>query len=1166
MENKNPQEPVTPPLPENSEQPTAESKDEAATTQSISRHPTGTPDKTGGWWNSADTIPPAHPLPTIPPTTARASVPPPSGTPPFTTSVEEPSARSDSEDTNGWYFQPDETRSQPAAPAQPVSPPPPRQIPTQPPSPTMVSPSHAQTRVTPPRPSPETRPSAFSNNRQGPPTPLPRRVSEVDVNATRVSPVQRSNTAGARRVGPPTSSPNPVLRHTPPPVSPPSKPTPPPPPSRPSGARRAAGCLLRLFIILSFIIVILLLAGGSYAIYYYYSIARNLPNVSQLKSRVSQFETTRILDRNGNTLYEILDPNAGRRSYTPLSKISPYLIAATIATEDKDYYSHQGFDPVAIVRALWQNYITSGNGPGASTITQQLARALLLSPEERYERTFERKAREIVLAAELTRQYTKEEILEIYLNEIYYGNLAYGIEAAAETYFNTTASNLTLNQAAFLAGLPQAPSVYDIYTNRSETLRRHKTVLMLMYNLSQEKNCIYISNGATVAPVCVDAATTAQAASEMESYEFKPNQTSIRYPHWVNYVRSLLEAQFDPQTIYRSGFTVYTTLDPGLQDEAQRIVTEHVQSLAGQNVTDGALVAIRPNTGEILAMVGSADFYNDAISGQVNMAVSNTRQPGSSIKPLTYAAAFEKGWNPATILWDVPTDFPPSGDPNDPREPYQPVNYDGRYHGPVSIRTALANSYNIPAVKALQFVGIFDNTNTPAPDGLISFARRLGITSLTRPDYGLALTLGGGEVSLLEMTGAYAVFANSGRRVAPVAITKITDHTGSVVYQYEVPPGDQVMRVEHAYLISSILSDYNARIPAFGTDPVINLPFPAAAKTGTTNDFRDNWTVGYTPDVAIGVWVGNADYTPMQNTTGLTGAAPIWAQTMQFAIQQLTGSNPTPFSRPPGVVDRVVCSISGAQPSQWCSDQRTEIFASDQLPPAASNDLWQKTLIDTWTGLRASAACADFSEEKFAININDYWGIKWIKENGEGQAWAQQMGFTPPIFFAPQRECKADDPRPIIQFTNLSEGQTISVNPLELFGVIDASADFDYYRIDYGIGEMPIEWRTLIDHASAPIRQTDKITTWDLKDLPPGVITLRIYLHSTRDTYAEKKIHINIQVPTPTPTPSPTPTTTPTVTPTPTHTLTPTLTPTPEPTATLLPPPIPSESTPTPNP
>ncbi|MEN9561836.1 MAG: hypothetical protein RIR73_80, partial [Chloroflexota bacterium] len=337
------------------------------------------------------------------------------------------------------------------------------------------------------------------------------------------------------------------------------------------------GCLTRGLIFSAFAFVILGLCVGSILVYQYYSIASELPDVADLKNRTSQFQTTRILDRNGQVLYELNDPTAGRRNYIPLSEISPSLVAATIATEDKDFYSNAGFDPVAIVRALWTNYITDGQGGGASTITQQLARALLLSPEERTQRTVSRKAREIILAAEITRRYSKDEILELYLNEIYYGNLAYGIEAASETYFNKTARDLTLGEAAFLAGLPQSPAIYDVYTNPEGTLTRQQQVLVLMFELSQTESCIEVSNSEE--RVCVDPIAATTAAEQIKTYSFvPPSFGATKYPHWVNFIRAELEELYDAQTIYRSGFVVYTTLDPVLQDQAQTLVTNQVAS------------------------------------------------------------------------------------------------------------------------------------------------------------------------------------------------------------------------------------------------------------------------------------------------------------------------------------------------------------------------------------------------------------------------------------------------------------------------------------------------------------------------------------------------------------------------------------------------------------
>lgn len=1017
---------------------------------------------------------------------------------------------------------------------------------------------------------------------------LPARVDEQDQNATRVTP------AAYNYPGHPlTGQPDPKLPSATPPsglsgrtrpnhpsqsfpeqVARPGRPTPigvtrpsapiSPAPSRP--AKRRLGCFWRGVIILLFAGIIVFLLVASIGVFQYFRIASSLPDVSELRQRASQFETTRIYDRNGNILYEINDPTAGRRTYVPLEEISPFVIAATIATEDKAFYSHPGFDIVALTRALWVNYTTGGQGGGASTITQQLARILLLSPEERYERTLQRKAREIVLAAEITRRYSKDDILELYLNEIYYSNMAYGIEAAALTYFNTSAQQLTLGQAAFLAGLPQSPGVYDIYTNREQTLTRLQSVLVLMYQLSKEENCIYVST--SVQPVCVDELAAANAYQEIITYNFEPNLQTFRYPHWVTYIRSLLEAQVDPQTIYRSGFNVYTTLDPGIQNAAEQAVAQQLAGLQDRNVTNGAVIVIRPLTGEVLAMVGSADFYNEAISGQVNMALS-PRQPGSAIKPLTFVAAFEKGWTPSTLIWDVPVSLPPSGQPNDPMPPYKPENYDGRYHGPVTLRSALANSYNIPAVKALQFVGIYDDPLTPQADGLVNFAQRLGISTLTRTDYGLSLTLGGGDVTLLELTSAYGVFANGGRKISPVAITKITDFTGATLFQYQPPAGEQAIRSEHAYLISSILSDNDARSPMFGTNSVLNQPFQVAVKTGTTNDYRDNWTIGYTPDVVVGVWVGNADYTPMQSTTGLTGAAPIWSSVIQSAVSILTGGNPTPFVRPANIVEKVICSISGTEPSEWCPTQRSEIFAGDQPPLPASQDLWRKTKLDTWTNLEASSFCSDFTEEKFVLNITDPDGLKWVRETDEGRNWAAGIGFTETILFMPERECRFEDPHPNIVFAGLSDRMQITTGPLDLYLVADATADFKRFRLDWGIGEKPVEWKTLLENVTIPYRVPEKVISWDLKDVPPGIITLRLYMESVLGTYAEKNIRLDIQLPTATPTPTPTmtETPTPTFTPTPTGTYTPTPLPTntPEPSHTPTPSqtPVPTE-TPTP--
>lgn len=903
------------------------------------------------------------------------------------------------------------------------------------------------------------------------------------------------------------------------------------PPMPPRKVKSRQGKKGRGWLIALITLLVLFLIGTVVAIMIYFDIAKTLPSVDELQNRASQFETTHILDRNGNILYDIVDPNAGKRTYVTLDRISPYVIAATIATEDKEYYNHPGFDLVALARALYTNYTSGEIVSGASTITQQLARMLLLT-DERFEQSYERKAREIILAAEITRRYSKDQVLELYLNEIFYGNLSYGIEAAANTYFNTTASELNLWQSAFLAGIPQSPAIYDVYNNREGTVARFNTVLVLMNRASKENDCIKIGDERD--PVCVDAMHVVEAVSNLENYQFVKRDLGMEFPHWVVFIQSLLESQFDAQTIYRSGFTVYTTLDPEMQRDAERAVSNQLAQMAGKNATNGAVVVMNPQNGEILSMVGSADFNNPDISGQVNMAITKTRQPGSAIKPLTYLAAFEKDWTPSTLIWDVPTKFRPSTDPYDSSPDYEPVNYDGRFHGPVLLRDALANSYNIPAVKALEYVGIYDDPDTPEADGFINFAKRLGITSLDRDDYGLSLTLGGGEVSLLEMTAAFQVLANEGRKISPVAITKVVDHTGNVLYEYLPNAGEQVIRAEHAYLMASILSDPIARAPMFGSNSVLNLPFAAAAKTGTTNDIRDNWTLGYTPDLVVGVWVGNADYTPMVNTSGVEGAAPIWADVMVAGINRYKGGQATSFVRPAGIVDYQICAISGAQPSDYCPAYKNEIFASDQAPLKKDQDLWYKAIVDGWTSLSASSACSEYTKEVLAINVEDKSAIEWLKTQ-PGRDWASGKGFPDPLVVKPERECRADDPRPIIELHGIGDGVVIRDNPFVISGVLNATANFKQVTLHWGKGTDPTEWYRIVpDWITYPISSPSEIVRWDLSDIDETVITLRVTMHSTQNTEVQKKWVLRLEIPEPTPTETPTPTPPlPTETPTP---------------------------------
>ena len=769
--------------------------------------------------------------------------------------------------------------------------------------------------------------------------------------------------------------------------------------------KRSTTLLVQSFFIVALAFAFTFFVSLGLAIAGYTYIAASLPAPEELQTRSFAFASTKIYDRNGGLLYEVFDPQGGRRTLVPLERISPYLRQATIATEDKHFYQHPGVDPIGIARAVWQNVTEKSIVSGASTIPQQLARTVFLSPEERVQRTLSRKIKEAVLATEITRRYSKDAILEIYLNTIYYGNLAYGVEAAAETYFGKTAAELSLAEAALLAGLPQSPAIYDPFTNPEAAKARQSIVLGLM----AEEGYI----------------TPAQAeAARSEELQFVAQRTDIRAPHFVTYVRQLLEQKYGSAVLYQGGLQVYTTLDPRLQGIAERVAREQIAALADKHVTNASLVAIRPGSGEILAMLGSVDFFNPEIDGQVNVAM-RLRQPGSAIKPVTYVTAFEKGWTPATLIMDVPTEFPDGAN-----RPYKPTNYDEKFHGPVLVRTALGSSYNIPAVKTLQYVGL------PA---FLEMAHRLGINSLNRPDYGLSLTLGGGDVTLLELTGAYAVFANGGRRVPPVAVLRIVDNYGRVIEEYQPPEGQEVILPQHAYLITSILSDNEARTPAFGPNSVLKLSRPAAVKTGTTNDWRDNWTIGYTPDLVTGVWVGNSDNTPMAHISGVTGAGPIWHNFMEEALAE---APPREFTRPEGIETIEICADSGTIPSPVCPRKKLEIFAAGQGPLGPEHDIHQMVRIDRTTGQLATEFCPEslVEEKYFQVYPPD------------GREWAEQHGILQP----PTETCTLHTgPAQVAIFQPLEGEQVEGVVPV--VGRANRP-DFSHYVVEYGVTHDPGGW------------------------------------------------------------------------------------------------------------
>jgi 1A family penicillin-binding protein len=583
--------------------------------------------------------------------------------------------------------------------------------------------------------------------------------------------------------------------------------------------------------------------------------SRDLPDPYKIIDRSVPL-STKIYDRTGEILlYEIHGPE--KRSLVNINDIPKYAVNATIAVEDKNFYKHSGISLWGILRGQIVPRLQGKRSQGGSTLTQQFVKNAILTNE----RALSRKIKEWVLSYRLEQKFSKEEILQLYFNEIPYGSSAYGIESAASYYFDKGAKDLTIAESAVLAALPQAPSYYSPYgSNLDALIARQHTVLDLMSEQG------YISS------------EEAENAKK-EELKFKKRAENIKAPHFVMYIRQLLGEKYGDTVIEQSGWKIITTIDWPAQEEAEKIVTEQAEKNAeSYNAQNAALVALSTENSEILAMVGSKDYFNDEIDGQFNVALA-PRQPGSSLKPLVYLAAFNKGFRPDTILFDLNTNFAASG------PAYEPKNYNLREHGPVSMRQALAGSLNIPAVKTLYLAGM---------DNVLEMAAKFGYTSLTDKDrYGLSLVLGGGEVSLLEHANAYAGFAREGVAKDSVAILKIEDSKGKVIEELEENKGRRALEKEPVRSLSGVLSDNGARAFIFGENNYLTLPDrQVAAKTGTTNDYHDAWTMGYTPQIAVGVWVGNNDNTAMSSgADGSQIAAPIWQKMMKFLHKDLPAEN-----------------------------------------------------------------------------------------------------------------------------------------------------------------------------------------------------------------------------------------------------------------------------------
>lgn len=822
---------------------------------------------------------------------------------------------------------------------------------------------------------------------------------------------------------------------------------------------RFLGRLLLAFVKLS-LLALILLAIVAFVIYQTYvrELLADLPDPEVIGQR-RPAETTQIYARDGQTLlYELVDPQGGRRTVVPFDEIPQILKDATIAVEDAGFYENPGVDLRGIVRAVWLNYQAQEVVSGGSTITQQLVRNVLMTPEERTSVSVERKIREAILAYNVSRQYSKEQILSIYLNEVYYGNQAYGVEAAAQAYFGKHVWELTDAEATLIAGLPQSPTNLDPFTNLEGAKERQKVTLDLMarfgYLTRQEADALYAM------PV-----------------QLTPQTTDVMMPHFVFYIRQLLEQQYGPDKLYRGGLRVVTTLDMYWQVQAERIVRERVAELRERDATNASVIMLSPDN-HIMAMVGSADYNDPSIDGKVNVALS-LQQPGSALKPIVYATAMQRDWTPATVIWDEPTEFVSADN-----VVYAPRNYDNAWHGPQRLRMSLANSLNIPAVKALEYVGV---------ESFVEQAHALGITTLNNPDqYGLPMALGANEVRLIDLTNAYSSFQNGGRKRDPIGILKVTDSRGAVLESNSTDPGKQVLGTngpQIAYLITNILSDNIARQYMFGFGNVMELPDerPAAVKTGTSNDWRDSWAVGYTPDITVGVWVGNTDNTPMDEVAGSNGAGVIWQDIMATYHE---GRPIRDFEQPTGISEVAICTDTGSLASDACPRTTDEVFVAGTEPQTSDVQFQEVRVAQDGTCLPASYTLpSEIEEETYIVYPPAF------------REWAIGVGIPqPPTDICPP----SDDPEGnLALISEPEESTTITDTQVFIRGIARGP-----YLLEFGEGRDPEEWEEITRNS---VSVNDNVLgVWRTDELSPGEYTLRLQVTVGSSRPAENQLIVRI--------------------------------------------------------
>jgi 1A family penicillin-binding protein len=846
---------------------------------------------------------------------------------------------------------------------------------------------------------------------------------------------------------------------------------------------RSRADLIRLMAVLGFFGILGMTLFGALAFAWY---SKDLPQPDKIVRR--EGFATKILDRNGELLYDVFADQ--RRTPVELEQIPDYLEQATIAIEDKNFYSHQGFDPLGWVRALFNTVFRFKRLAGGSTLTQQLVKNVLLTPQ----RAISRKIKEFVLSVQIEKKYSKDEILKMYLNESPYGGTAWGVAAASETYFGKEINELDLIESAILAGLPQAPSLYSPFGQNSENYKtRTRDVLRRM------REDGYISKD-----------QEDQALQDLNQVSFVTADAGFKAPHFVMYVRQQLIDRYGERLVEQGGLKVTTSLDWKLQEKAQAIVSEEIAKVESLHITNGSSITLDTTTGEILSMVGSKDYFADDYDGKVNVTLS-LRQPGSAIKPVNYVTAFSKGFSPASMIMDVETEFPGGAD----NPVYKPKNYDGKVRGPVNLRSSLGNSLNIPAVKLLQLVGVKDMLETAYKMGLTA----LEPTTANVNRFGLSLTLGGGEVRLINMASAYSAFANGGLKVDPVSILKVEDQNGKVLEEFKPIAGPRVLSEAEAFLISEILSDNSSRSITFGINSFLNISGrQVAVKTGTTNDQRDNWAIGWTPSLITGVWVGNNDNSPMQRVaSGISGATPIWRR---ITLASLEGKPVQGWSPPKDLIQLDVDSISGFPAHDGYSSYK-EYFIKGTQPTTADPIHTKLKLCKGQDKLATETmiATGDFEEKEFFVfqeadpggGSRNRWqeGIDaWIGSQGDSR-------YHPPTEFCGEGNAI------VVQIENPDDHQQVNSNDVQIKVKVTANQDVKKVEV----------------YADGSLKKTFSGKPYEvIINLGDGTHTLKVRAEDSKGNVGDKEIKIGVNKPwnwspSPTPSPSPSPSPLPSVSP-----------------------------------